>query len=363
MKVRIDKSVFEAATDADRQLELSFLLHIIYYKHRYELKVVDEEVRNCDIFKNLMQAEQLAIEESLTNSIVSSDSDADCEVRIGGEQEWKQRVFSPSEAVIFLLQPLSVILENGLNDSHFMRTIFRLFDGTGDLIRHVDEGWIRFENAGGCQNVKNFIKARIGYYGEREKFLRCFVLLDGDKRYPTDPEPEKKYRRLKDQLNEWKVEYHVLEKRCMENYMPEEAIDSLSNDETKEWIQAYKTLTAEQKDCFCIAEGFRKDITKEDKRKVSAKENSLRSKSLSKRKKSYVRDFLPQNEKDYYQSVSPGNFLHLESGLKVSDFKVRFPEKFNDTAFTFKTNLLARTSHQTDPDELQHIANSIHSLL
>ena len=363
MKVKIDKSVFEAATDANRQLELSFLLHIIFYKHRYELKVIDEEVLNCNSYKNLMESERIAIEESFSNSIISSDLDADCEVTIKGEQEWKQRVFSPSEAVVFLLQPLSVILENGLNDSHFMKTIFHLFDGTGDLNRYVDEGWIRFENAGGCQNVKNFIKARVGYYGEKEKFLRCFVLLDGDKRYPTDPEPEKKYRKLKDKLNEWKVEYHVLEKRCMENYMPDEAINSLTNSDTKEWILAYNTLTAEQKDCFCIAEGFKKDISKEDKQKVSDKEKRLSTKCFNKRKKSYVRDYLPQAEQVFYQSVSQGNFLHLESGLKIANFKVCFPEKFNETAFTYRANLLARTNHQTDPDELQHIADSIHSLL
>lgn len=363
MIVKIDKSVFDAAKDADKQLELSFLLHIILYKHRYILKVTDAEILNSDSFKKLMQAEQTAINEQIALSIIASNMNADCEVRIGGEREWKRQVFSPSEAVLFLMQPLSVILENGLNDARFMDALFRLFDATGELIRHVNEGWIRFENAGGCSNVKNFLKARVGYYGGKEKFLRGFVLLDGDRRFPSDTAPQKKYKSLIEQLEKWNISYHVLEKRCMENYMPDEAINSMSNKVTREWIRAYQMLSAEQKDYFCLAEGFVKDISKEHKRKVDDKVKTLRSKDLKRRKKSYVREFLPQDEQVFYQNVSQGNFLHLETGLKLKEFKTHFPEKYGETAFVYKNNLLVRTSHQTDPRELEHMVENILSVL
>lgn len=363
MKVKIDKSVFLSATDDDRQMELSFLLHIILYKHRYELKVTDGEILNSGSFSKLRQAEQTAIKEIVTQSIVSSSYDADCEVKIGGEQEWKRKVFSPSEAVLFLMQPVSVILENGLNDACFMEAVFRLFDPTGKLTHYVNEGWLRFENAGGCANVKNFIKSRIGFYGEKEKFLRCFVLLDGDRRFPSDDEPDKKYQKLKEKLTEWNVDYHVLEKRCMENYLPDEALKACSNKHNREWILAYMTLTAEQKDFFCIAEGFRKDITKDEKRRVNEKEGRLKRKELKRRKKSYVRIYLPPVERVFYQNVSEGNFLHLESGLKISGFKTSFPQRFTDPAFVYKSNMIDRTSHQNDPRELEHIVGSVYALL
>lgn len=363
MKVKIDKSVFLEAKDADRQLELSFLLHIILYKHRYTLKVIDGEILDSDSFSKLMQSEQMTIKEEITKSIISSNTEADCVVKIGGEQEWKNRVFSPTEAVMFLMQPLSVILENGFNDAHFIKAIFRCFDTTGKLNRYINEGWIRFENAGGCSNVKNFLKSHAGYYGENEKFLRCYVILDGDRRFPTDAEPAKKYKGLKEWLTKMHVGYHVLEKRCMENYMPDEAMNSFAGNETQKWIKAFKMLSPRQKDFICIAEGFVKDISKENKRKVSEKEGMLKTHDTNKRKKSYVKEYLPQEEKTFYHDVSIGNFLHLEKGLKIENFKTKYPEKYNETAFVYKSNLLFRTNHQDDPLELEHIVGDIISLL
>lgn len=363
MKVRIDKSVFESATDEMRQIELSFLLNIIVYKDRYELKVTDEEVLQSDSYGKLTQTDKEIIQQEIAYTITTSSCDADCEVVVNGEQENELKIFSPSEAIIYLLQPLSIILENGLNDSHLLKAIFRLFDQTGELMRRVDEGWIRFENAGGCMNVKNFLTARIHSFGEKMKFLNCYVLLDGDRRYPADLKPNKKYSKLKENLADWNVGCHVLEKRSMENYMPDDAVDSFSTAETQAWIKAYHTLSAEQKDYFSIAEGFSKDIDREQKVAVRRRESLLTTKDVNKRKKSYVRGYLPAEEQKFYESVSRGNFLHLEKGLKVKEFKVRFPEKYNDSVLIFKSNMLDRTCHQSDPQELQHVADDIRNMI
>lgn len=359
MKVRIDKSVFADANDRNKQLELSFLLHIILYKNRYELTISDGDILNTVSFGQLMQSDREYIENVIEMDIVTSSNSYDCEVKTGGEAEYTQRVFSTEEAIMYLLQPLSVILENGLNDSHFMNVVFRLFDATGLLPRFVEEGWIRYENAGGCMNVKNFLKARIQQFAGKQKFLRCFVLLDGDRRYPTDVKSDEKYKKLKEQMDAWHVSYHVLEKRCMENYMPNEAMRAVAGTEYQEWFNAYNSLTPEQKDYLSIGEGFETDITKEDKKTVRKKESLLSTKVKKRRKKSYVRDFLPHEEQLFYKTVSPGNFLHLEKGLKIGNFKVRFPEKFGDTVFTYKANLLQRTCHQNDPLELLHIAQAV----
>lgn len=359
MKVKIDKSVFEDAKDGNKQLELAFLLHIVLYKNRYELKLLDGEILNTASFKKMMQSDRDAIEHTIAMNIVSSSNNYDCEVRKGGEAEEKQKVFSAEEAILFLLQPQSIILENGLNDSHFMNAIFKWFDPSGVLLRYVNEGWIRYENAGGCSNVKNFLRARILQFGGKQKFLRCYVLLDGDCRYPTDNTSDVKYRKLKEQLDAWKVGYHVLEKRCMENYMPDEAIQSMAVATLTEWVNAYMSLSPEQKDYLSIAEGFEKDITKEEKKAAKAKEKLLLTKDKRLRKKSYVRGYLPNEEQSFYITVSNGNFLHLEKGLGVRNFKVTFPSKFGDTTITYRANLLNRTSHQRDPQELSHIAQAI----
>lgn len=359
MKVRIDKSVFEGAKDGNKQLELAFLLHIILYKNRYELKIADGDILFTESFNNLMQSDRDVIERTIAMDIVSSSSSCDCEVKTGGDKEDTLKVFSAEEAIIYLLQPQSVILENGLNDSHFMNAVFELFDPSGTLSHYVKEGWIRYENAGGCLNVRNFLQARIQQYGGKQKFLRSFVLLDGDRRYPTDNKADEKYRTLKDKLDAWKVGYHVLEKRCMENYMPDEAMRTVAGTAHQDWVNAYMMLTPEQKDFLSIAEGFETDITKEEKKVVRAKEMQLTSKDKKRRKKSYVRGYLTLEEQQFYASVSRGNFLHLEKGLKIKSFKVKYPEQFGNTAVTYRANLLSRTRHQRDPQELSHIAQSI----
>lgn len=363
MKVKIDKSIFEAAIDSDRQLELSFLLHIILYKNRHELKLTDEEILGCDSFAKLIPIEQDIIKEVISHTIFSSAESFDCEVKSGGEQEFVQKVFSVNEAIIYLMQPLSVMLENGLNDSYLIKAVFQFFNPKGELMRHLNEGWIRFENAGGCSNVKNVLQSQRGCYGERQKFLHCYVILDGDKRYLTDPEPDKKYEKLKNQLTDWNVHYHVFEKRCMENYLPDDAMSFFKNDSTKGWIDAYQMLTDQQKDFISISEGFTTDICKEDKKKVRDMESKLLSKNLHRRKKSYVREFLPEDEQSFYASVSNGNFLHLESGLPIDFFKINYPQLFENKSFVYKNNLLERTKHQNDPMELEHIASSIMSLI
>lgn len=356
MRVKIDTSVFTLAKDDDKLLELNFLLHIIFYRNRYEIGFTDGEILNSDSFRKLRPQDQKVIEDAIAYNIVSSASDFDCEVKIGGEIESIKKIFSPSEAIQYLLQPTSIILENGLNDSHFMNAIFHQFDSSRRLLTYLHEGWLRYENAGGCSNVQNFLKALVLHFQGKQKFLRCFVLLDGDKRFPTDSD---KYKALKEKLNTWKVDYHVLEKRCMENYMPDEAMRSFSSDKTKEWVNAYMTLTPQQKDFYCIAEGFLKDISSFDKKEVKAKERKLMKKDLKLRKKSYVRSRLNPEEKSFYNSVSNGNFLHLEKGLEISNFKLTFPMKFNDTVVVYKRNMLDRTSHQDDPHELEHIVQKI----
>ena len=362
MKVKIDKSVFASAQDDRQQLELSFLLHIILYKGRYELTFTGENVQDYESFSKLNKRDRDVIEEFITHDIVTSATAFDCEVKIGGENEYTKKVFSPSESIRYLLQPTSVILENGLNDAHFMNALFRCFDTTGTLSAYLHEGWMRYENAGGCSNVKNFLNALVQYHDGKQKFLRCFVLLDSDRRYPTDLKVNDKNSTL-EQLQAWNVEYHVLEKSCMENYIPTEALRSLSNDKTKEWLDAYFTLTPQQKDYFCLADGFSKDITWSDRKKVKAKELLLTTKDKKLRKKSYVRSFLPKEVQNFYANVSNGNFLHLEKGLDISHFKTKFPEVFENFVLVFKNNLIERTSHQTDPQELEHIVQKIISQL
>ena len=45
----------------------------------------------------------------------------------------------------------------------------------------------------------------------------------------------------------------------------------------------------------------------------------------------------------------------IEKGLDIPYFKTKFPELFDNPSFVYQNNLIVRTSHQDDPQELEHI--------
>lgn len=362
MKVKIDYDIFQCAVTESQRQALSFLLNILIYKQRYELVITDEGVLTTLSYSKMSEADKSIIRQSLLYSITANIIDVDCIVNTQGEVENENPVFSLEEAIRYLLQPLSIIVENSLNDSHFLLAIFRTFDNTGKLLEGYKNGWLQFENAGGCMNVLNFLEARRQFFGGKLKFLHCYVLLDGDKRFPTDKIT--KNNKLITQMEKWHIPYHVLEKRCMENYLPEDVMERvLGNKNNIEWIHAYRSLTPEQKDYFCISGGFQKELTKEKLQKVK-NEKRGRAYKRAVRKFSVVKKYLPSELKHFYQDVMEGNFLHLEQGLMLNgSFKDTYPLAFTNEIFVYRKALEERTKHQHNPNELRDMKDEIKRML
>lgn len=362
MTVKVEGDIFDWVDDRDKLLALLFLFNVVLYKKRHDLVITDAEALDSDAFKQLPSSMQSVIKESWIYSTTRSIKEVDCSVASRGGDETVNRIFSLEEAIRYLLQPLSVIVENSLNDGHFLLAVFRCFDESQRLIDGYREGWLQFENAGGCGNVRNFLEARRQFFGGKLKFLRCFVLLDGDKRFPN--EVVGKYNKLIGMLTEWRIPYHILEKRCIENYLPDEAMKrSFDNKRNREWINAYMSLSEVQKDYFCVAEGFQKELTKEDKRAIERKKKSAAYKK-NPNPPSLVRIFMPNDLREFYKDVSDGNFKHLEQGLVLKgDFKDTYPLAFENSNWIYRKSLEQRTSHQKEPDELQTISDRILRLL
>lgn len=206
MNVLIEKEIFDSVSNKDEQIELSFLLHIIWYNNRYKL-LINEDVTSCFTVQKMTETDKELLELCFQDTIVSN-IEADCIISNRGIEMQDEKVFSRTEAIKYLLQPLSIIVENSQNDAHFISAIMRCYDTSLLFAKHNDEGWVQFENAGGCGNVLNFIKARVKYFNNAPKFLRCYVLLDGDKRFPS--EDIVKYDKLTSRLDEWNIKYHIL---------------------------------------------------------------------------------------------------------------------------------------------------------
>ena len=140
---------------------------------------------------------------------------------------------------------------------------------------------------------------------------------------------------------------HVLQKRTMENYMPDDVFDEFRNNQTDSWISAYLRLTPEQKDFFNIAEGFNGNI----------REKNLRNQGHA------GRNCMSEGARQLFSSVSDTNYDRLEQGLSIANFKTQFPMKYEISPSVYAASLLLRTNHQSDPDELMHIIEQILKLL
>lgn len=348
MRIKIESDIFNATTPNIDLIELNYFFNIIFYKERHSIVITDPEILQSDILNQLPNIKDI-IERSFTESVVSSLDEYDCLISINGEDIIDQKIFTLEEGIRYLMQPVSIILENSQNDAPFINAIIRSFDQSGTIRKHLDNNWIQFENAGGCDNTKNYILGRCEYYKNKSKFFRCIIILDSDKQYPEHIIT--KYNKLCPILDEKKIIYHILEKRMMENYLPVDALNNIPN-EFKKWLDAYKYLTPQQKDFYNISNGFR---TNEESKK----------KPRGKKKNRAKFDFDKQNQKikDLFSSVSETNLRYLHDGLKLGNFKSVFPSFFNTSSFVNKKSLLEVTSHQENPQELSDIYNKLKSIL
>ncbi len=352
MKVEIDYNIFDSIKKEDDLIELNYLFNIILYKKRHSAYISDPRIFKLPSFQNIPQGTQDILKYSLLQDVMNTQ-DKDCLICAQGEVSLDEKKFSIEEGIRYLSQPVSIVVENSLNDSHFFKAIFRCLDDSKTLQMHFDNLWIQFENSGGCSNITNYIEGRSQFYQNKSKFFRCFVILDSDKLYPDDFSD--KYAKVKLFLESQKITYHILEKRMMENYMPDDTIQKNIKESEKEWKNAYLHLSDSQKDYYNIPDGFIKG-TPQKKKKLSKRERKKNTKNSQ-------WDTLPAQIRELYSDLSPKNFENLKHGLKIGNIKSYLPNFFNDHKTVYKKSLLKRTEHQNNHNELYDIVNKIKEIL
>ena len=134
---------------------LNYLIQILTYKQRYQLFVDWSIINSTELYQKFDIDDQKEIEESYNKIILEGTLEPKYII-----SENDSSYFDIEEAIRFFNQPVSIILENSLNDQYLLRAIIKYFDNTGEVQRQLDNGWIQFENAGGCGNVENFIKGK-----------------------------------------------------------------------------------------------------------------------------------------------------------------------------------------------------------
>lgn len=312
---------------------------------RYNVYVDSRDVMDTENYKNLSRQDKELLDDEFAAFVTTNGKII---YRISEEKYAGDTTYNIEEAIRFFIQPASIILENSKNDASFVRAVIYHFDqpiATGQrvLSEYIQNGWIQFENAGGCLNVENFIEGKLQSFNElalkngadNHKYIRCMVLLDSDKEYPTQ-EQKPQYARLVKYLTEKQINnFHILEKRMMENYMPDEVIEKINGQSLKAWIDVYKTLSNEQKDFLNYKSGFPKETDEKGVRKPI------------------------KTEIHALYDIDNTNFDILDKGLKFPNFKDAFPGLFESDALVNKHTLKARANS----DELERIIVKVRKLI
>ncbi len=279
-----------------------------------------------------------------------------------------EKCFNIEEAIRFFSTPVAIVIENSLNDSYFLKAIFSHFDpkdehGRRRLVEFLRNDWIQFVNAGGWTNIRNIINGRSQSFEELAKnnsknpnnYLRCFVLMDSDRQYATNNIQDKED--LKKWLEDLGIKVHILNKRAMENYMPDEVIKVLPTINSKykqfqKWVNAYDNLNQEQKDYLNYQKGFpKKDVeTVINKKKITQKVNKVRNEQPID-----IQTLFPISNIDNTQ------YDVIDTGLKeFPNFKDEFPKFFHIDYYFKEKTLTKRVVVTENNDEflkVNHLIN------
>jgi hypothetical protein len=118
-----------------------------------------------------------------------------------------------------LHRSLRLKLENESNDWHFLRR--NVPPRRRKRWKHaIENKWIEPEQGGGISEIRRLLTREIATDTLRR--LRLWVMFDSDGTRPGDVHDEA--RRTRAACEELRVPYHMLERRMIENYVPEHAL-------------------------------------------------------------------------------------------------------------------------------------------
>ncbi len=355
MWIEIREDIFKSNDLKDIQ----FLLNIIFETKgsmfsKAKLFLDFQSIKETDLYNKLDSIDQELIQDSVKSSFYENQ----IEIKYFISSDVNVNNYNLEEALELLREPLWIVLENSFNDSNFIKSIIYNFDEDDKfVITCIQNRWIDFANAGGS-GAKNQIKGKLDTFNilaakhitETHKYYRGLVILDSEKNYLSEP---KQYNTLTDFLKQKNIEWHILEKRSIENYMPNELIFQIrenkslsSRTDDKDcinWINAYQYLSDEQKDFL----RYEKQPSK------STFQNN---------------DFTEINN---LFNVSDGNYSILEKGINYRDnetagiqhderrYKNSFPKFFIHSPLVNRVSLKNRCGS----NELETIFTQIKNLL
>jgi hypothetical protein len=352
MIVEILKDIFEEDSNLR---ELDKLWHVIEGRHKLFLRR-DEDI-NALMESEWFETQRGTVQEYIYESIQLSMQTTPTTSNVIISNQTDDKLFTIKEADRYLKQIFFILVENSNNDGNFLDAIFKIFEKEGGKLikEHYSEGWLEYDFGGGS-SIKDVIQTKLNSYKNsifiknKSKYLRFFVLIDSDRIYQTMPLDNGKIN-LITFLKDNNIPFHILEKREMENYLPNKVINTIPD--YRSFIDAYLKLHPIQKDYFDLEKGF--------------PDKSFEKLYKEKYKGEFQKFYSNLDEKDI-QTFRKNDLKEFPKGKK--EFKSEFPKLFNHELVT-KETLLKRCEHHTadenshpyNPNELPDLVKEISKLL
>lgn len=175
---------------------------------------------------------------------------------------------SPRVARLFLSQPLRILMENTESDGLFLNAVLDVL-GPDELqaLRQCRPPALEYDSAGGSELPKR-IRRYLNDPDWQGIPRRLFAFADSDRRtHDADLASSSVAKGVTKVCTERHVPYHVLRKRSIENYLPQEALEAwaaLPNHVSfRPRVAMMARLDPEQRDYFPMKKGFLNGIPEE----------------------------------------------------------------------------------------------------
>jgi len=167
---------------------------------------------------------------------------------------------APGAARRYLSRPLEVLVENQFTDAAFVEVIIEHlgWDALRDLLQCAPPP-LAIRGAGGAGEMPKHISQCVQAAAADKIPLRLVVLADSDGH--MSGEIREKATRVRDLCQEHDVPCHVLRKREIENYIPDDVLVAWSrprgSSERRARVEALRRLDRQQRDHYPMKKGLR----------------------------------------------------------------------------------------------------------
>lgn len=181
----------------------------------------------------------------------------DIQLKIESDNNLDYNIYSLEDGYVFLENNLIIFVENASSDRLFLNALFKnLLPESKRINDAISNRWLNIIGPGGKNEIIKAINNELRRYrGEKSPndiFLRAIVIIDSDKKHPND-EIGSEQKKIVEYCLEKSIDCHILAKREIENYVPNESFENLlSFPVSVEYIK----LTNEQSSFYDLEKGF-----------------------------------------------------------------------------------------------------------